>query len=49
MTAVENLISYIKNLTPDQVEKAVSLLPQVISTIAEQAPPDPQTETLQTQ
>lgn len=48
MSAVDNLISYIKNLTPDQVDKAVSLLPRVISAISEQAQPDPQKETLQT-
>ena len=49
MSAVDNLISYIKNLTPEQVDKAVSLLPQVISAIAEQVPPDPRREIVQTQ
>ena len=49
MSAVENLVSYIKNLTPEQVEKAVILLPQVISAIAAQVPPDPQKEIVQTQ
>ena len=49
MSAVNKLISYIRTLTPEQVEKAVSQLPQVISTIAEQAPLDPRKESLQNQ
>ena len=48
MGAVEELINYIKSLTPEQTNKAVNLLPQVISTLSERVPPDLQTETLQT-
>ena len=47
MSAVNQFIAYIKNLTPEQADKAVSLLPQVISAIAERPQLHPQKETSQ--
>ena len=49
LSAVDKLISYITTLTPEQVDKVVSQLPQVISAIAEQASLDLQKESLRNQ
>ena len=49
MTNVDQLISYILTLTPEQVEKAISLLPRVTEAIAELTQPAPQSENVQTQ
>lgn len=48
LSAVDTLISYIRTLTPEQVNEAVSQFPRLISALAEQAPPVPQKETSQT-
>jgi predicted RNA-binding protein associated with RNAse of E/G family len=48
MTAIDELVAYIGSLTPEQLEKAISFLPQVISAIAEQERPDRQKEFSQT-
>lgn len=49
LTAVDNLVSYINTLTPEQIEKAITQLPQLLSAIAEQVQPAPQKEIPQTQ
>lgn len=49
MSAVDQLVSYILSLTPEQVEKAVSRLPQVISAIEGLQQPAPPSENEQTQ
>ena len=38
MTAKEELLAYISNLTPEQVEKVINQLPQLISAIEAQEP-----------
>ena len=49
MSNIDQLISYILTLTPEQVEKAISLLPQVTEALAEQQQPAPQLENVQNQ
>ena len=49
MTAVNNLISYISNLTPEQVEKVFNHLPQLISLLEEASQPCPLEQSLQNQ
>ena len=39
MTPKEELLSYISNLTPEQVDKIINQLPQLISAIGAQEPP----------
>ena len=39
MTKVEELVKYISDLTPEQVEKVISRLPQLILELAEQGLP----------
>ena len=41
MSAVDNLIEYIKTLTPEQASKAIDQLPQLIEAIEAQEPPCP--------
>lgn len=49
MTNVDQLISYILTLSPEQIEKAINLLPQVTEAIAELTQPVPPSENVQIQ
>lgn len=49
MTAVDQLVKYILNLTPEQTAKIVNQLPQLSSLLAEPCQPYLQEPTSQTQ
>ena len=49
MSAVDQLITYIKNLTPEQAKKAVTHLPRLIAAIGEPKQPYPQEASEQSQ
>ena len=42
MNQVEQLIDFIKNLTPEQAEKIIRQMPELISSVEEPCQPDPQ-------
>ena len=42
MSNVEELIEFIKELTPEQADKIIRQMPLLISSVAELSQPDPQ-------
>lgn len=48
MTAMQELLQYISAMTPEQVEKVISNLPQLISVLEAQGQPVPPIEIEQT-
>lgn len=49
MSAVDQLVTYIRNLTPEQMNKVVNQIPRLISVFGEPKPPVPLKENEQSQ
>ena len=49
MSAIDKLVTYVSNLTPEQVEKLFNYLPKLTSLLEEPSPPSLREQTSQTQ